>query len=291
MHVPWQEPGRPFPGSGEIRYRVIALLTVLWCTGLSCSGSVAATADGKALFEAKCAACHSVGGGPKLGPDLRGVAARRGKEETILAIVDPAKAGLGPSMPRLGLTQPEAEAISAYLDGNAAGASAAAGKEPPAQAATDAAAEATPEQVSLGQKLFDGSVRFANGGAACVACHNVNHETVTAGGNLAADLTRSFSRAGHEGLSAMLANAPFPVMRAAYEGKTITPEEIRALAGFLQRAEKESATQQAGNHGLRLFFGGAGGVVLLAGFFSLIGTRRKKRSVNQDIYDRQVRSE
>jgi len=246
-------------------------------------------ADGKALFEAKCGVCHSVGGGPKVGPDLKGIVARRGKEWTILAIVDPAKAGLGPSMPRLGLTQPEAEAVSAHLDGNAAEGSAAAGKEAPAQAAKEA--EATPEQVSLGQKLFDGSVRFANGGAACIACHHVNHEAVAAGGNLAADLTQSFSRMGHQGLSAMLANAPFPAMRVAYEGKTITAEEIRALTGFLQRAEKASATQQASGYGWRMFFGGAGGVVLLAGFFSLIGGRRKKRSVNQDIYDRQVRSE
>lgn len=288
MHFPRQEPVRPFPGARGIRYRVIALLTVLWCTG---EVGVAVAADGKALFEAKCAVCHSVGGGPKLGPDLKGVVAKRGKEGAILAIFDPAKAGLGPNMPQLGLTRAESEAVSAYLEGEEAGGGAAAGKEPPAQAAKDAAAEATPEQVSLGQKLFDGSVRFANGGAACTACHNVNHEAIAVGANLAADLTRSFSRMGNEGLSAMLANAPFPVMRVAYEGKTITPEEIRALAGFLQRAEKESATQQAGSYGWRMFFGGAGGVVVLAGFFTLIGGRRKKRSVNQDIYDRQVRSE
>jgi len=69
------------------------------CTG---EAGIAVAADGKALFEAKCGACHSVGGGPKVGPDLKGVVARRGKEWTILAIVDPAKAGLGPSMPGSG---------------------------------------------------------------------------------------------------------------------------------------------------------------------------------------------
>jgi len=89
----------------------------------------------------------------------------------------------------------------------------------------------------------------------------------------------------------MVANAPFPVMQVAYEGKPVSPEEIRALAGFLQRAEKASAAQQPGSYGWRMFFGGAGGVVVLAGFFALIGGRRKKRSVNQDIYDRQIKSE
>ena len=89
----------------------------------------------------------------------------------------------------------------------------------------------------------------------------------------------------------MLADAPFPVMQVAYAGKAISPEEIRALAGFLQRAEKEGDPQQTGHSGWSLFFGGAGGVAVLAGFFSLIGGRRMKRSVNQDIYDRQIKSE
>ena len=86
-------------------------------------------------------------------------------------------------------------------------------------------------------------------------------------------------------------SAPFPVMQSAYAGKAIKPEEIRALAGFLQHVEKEGDPQQTGNNGWSMFFGGAGGVVVLAGFFSLIGGRRKKRSVNQDIYDRQIKSE
>jgi len=264
------------------------LLAAGWCAG---GASIAVAADGAALFEAKCGACHSIGGGPRLGPDLKGVVAKRGKEGAILAIFDPAKAGLPPSMPNLGLTRPEAEAISVYLEGKKAGDGAAAAKEPSAQAAKELGAEATPAEISLGQKLFEGSARFAKGGPACNACHHVNSATVTGGGTLAADLTLSFSRTGKQGLDAMLADAPFPVMQVAYEGKAISPEEMRALAGFLQRVEKESASQQPGNYGWRMFFGGAGGVVVLAGFFTLVGGRRKKRSVNQDIYDRQIKSE
>ena len=280
------------PGNVSGPWSVRSVFGALLAAACYASGpGIAAAADAGALFEAKCAACHSVGGGPKLGPDLKGVVAKRGKEWAILAIVDPAKAGLGPSMPKLGLTQAEAEAISAFMDGKGTAGGAAASMEAPAQAAKEAAAAATPEDIRLGQKLFEGSARFAKGGPACNACHDVNHAGVTGGGNLAGDLTGSFSRMGKAGLDAMLANAPFPVMQVAYAGKAISPEEIRALTGFLQRAEKESATQQAGNHGWRLFFGGAGGLVVLAGFFSLVGGRRKKRSVNQDIYDRQIKSE
>jgi hypothetical protein len=230
-----------------------------------------------------------VGGGPKVGPDLKGLAARRGKDGAMLAMLDPAKAGLGPSMPNLGLSRSDAESIIAYLDAKGVGGAAAADKEAAAPAA--AALETTPEEIRLGQKLFEGSVRFVNGGPACNACHHVNYQGVSGGGILAADLTQSFSRMGKQGLESMLAEAPFPVMQFAYAGKTIKPEEIRALTGFLQRTEKEGDPQQTGNHGWSLFFGGAGGVVVLAGFFSLAGGRRKKRSVNQDIYDRQIKSE
>lgn len=263
--------------------RLAALLIAASCAG---AAGAAAVADGAALFEAKCAACHSVGGGAKLGPDLKGVVARRGKEGAILAMVDPAKAGLPASMPKLGLTQAEAEAISSFMQSREGGDSAAAGKESPAQ---DAAA--TPAEILLGQKLFEGSTRFANGGPGCNACHHVQSAAVTAGGILAADLTQSFSRSGRQGLDAMLANAPFPVMQVAYEGKAIKPEEIRALAGFLQRVEKESPAQQPLGHGWRLAIGGGGGVLVLAGLLALIGGRRKKRSVNHDIYGRQIKSE
>lgn len=258
------------------------LLATGWCAG---GASIAAAADGAALFEAKCGACHSVGGGPRLGPDLKGIVAKRGKDAAILAIVDPAKAGLPPSMPNLGVSRPEAEAISAYLEGKESGA----GKD--AAAPSVQAAELHPADIQRGQDLFEGKLRFANGGPSCNACHHVSNDALLGGGVLASELTLVFSRMGKPGLDAMLANAPFPVMQVAYEGKTITAEEVRALSGFLQHVDKEHARQLPKSWGWRMFFGGAGGVVVLAGFFTLVGGRRKKRSVNQDIYDRQIKSE
>jgi len=40
-----------------------------------------------------------------------------------------------------------------------------------------------------GAKLFDGTNAFEKGGAACVACHNVNSSLVISGGTLAMDLS------------------------------------------------------------------------------------------------------
>ena len=53
----------------------------------------------------------------------------------------------------------------------------------------------------------------------------------------------------------------------------------------------QSASQKPVNHGSRLLIGGVGTAIVLAGLFSLLGTGRKRRSVNQEIYDRQLKAE
>ena len=60
-------------------------------------------------------------------------------------------------------------------------------------------AEAQPGEIQLGQDLFEGKVRFANGGPSCNACHHVTSDTLLGGGLLAAELSLVFSRMGHAG--------------------------------------------------------------------------------------------
>jgi len=258
-----------------------------------CAGGTTAVQaqDGKAIFEAKCAVCHNIGGGPKVGPDLKDAIAKRGKEGMLAAILDPAKAGLKAGMPNLGLPKGEAGAIVAYVE-SAAGTGASADKAaapPVAQAAP--AAEPHPDAVQLGQDLFEGKARFANGGPSCNACHHVISDTAVGGGVLAAELTLVFSRMGKQGVETILTNSPFPVMAAAYQGKEFTEKETGALVAFLQHVEKDHARHLPKEYGLRMFSAGAGGVIVLLGIFSLAGRRRKSRCVNQEIYDRQVKSE
>jgi protein SCO1/2 len=85
--------------------------------------------EGQALFQEKCVACHTIGRGTLVGPDLQDVTARR--EQTWLArwIKEPDKmlAGGDPiaaqllqefnnvPMPNLGLTEQQVEALVAYL--------------------------------------------------------------------------------------------------------------------------------------------------------------------------------
>lgn len=164
---------------------------------------------------------------------------------------------------------------------------------PPAQAAVQADAQPGPDAIRRGQALFDGRVRFANKGPSCNACHHAQHEAVIGGGTLSTDLTASFSRMGNDGLRAILASAPFPGMQVAYAGKALTPDEIDALAGFLEHADKrpKNPNQQPADIALKTFGASAAGVAVLLGLFGLVGRRRKQQSVNQAIYDRQAKSE
>lgn len=84
--------------------------------------------EGKRVFETICVACHTVGAGVKIGPDLQGVTQRRSPDWLRRQIGDPEelfqagdslalanRARFAVAMPRLGLTQAQVEAVLAYL--------------------------------------------------------------------------------------------------------------------------------------------------------------------------------
>ena len=87
------------------------------------------TDRGTYLFKSRCAACHTVGGGDSIGPDLRGVTAVRDHEwlsrfiqtpDKVLAERDPIATALlkkynGVTMPNLRLGKVDAEALMEYL--------------------------------------------------------------------------------------------------------------------------------------------------------------------------------
>lgn len=82
------------------------------------------------LFQSRCASCHTVGGGDKIGPDLQGVAQRRDpawvsrfirEPEKVLAEGDPIALGLFQKykqvrMPNLRLGDEEVASLVAYID-------------------------------------------------------------------------------------------------------------------------------------------------------------------------------
>ena len=270
--------------------------------GLSVLGAAAtpskliAQSDGQAIFEARCVACHSTGPDRLVGPGLEGVLSRRDRAwlkrfimepDRMLASDDSIAAELLQEyllpMPNFGVTDAEAEAILTFLGGGGTPV----GTTTPQPAPAPAAAE---DQIVLGQDLFQGKTRLSNGGQTCNSCHDVTSDAVIGGGVLAAELTTVFSRLGGPGVRAILGSPPFPVMQRAYQDKPLTEEEVMALVGFLQRFDEAGALHQPSDYGIKLFGAGLLGVVILLGLYTLAWSGRLRGSVNQSIYDRQVKS-
>jgi hypothetical protein len=96
---------------------------------------------------------------------------------------------------------------------------------------------------------------------------------------------------GAPGIRAIIAQAPFPAMQAAYVDKPLTEGEVSDLTAYLQHVNAEHKKQTPKDYGMRLFAGGVVGSAALFGFCGLVWRGRKRGSVNQDIYDRQLKSD
>lgn len=84
---------------------------------------------GQSLFRGRCAGCHTLGAGERIGPDLKEVTLRRKREwiaqyllapDRMLASKDPIAVALAKShkvpMPNLGLTHEQVDELIAYLE-------------------------------------------------------------------------------------------------------------------------------------------------------------------------------
>lgn len=270
----------------------VAAMLVIWTAAIG----GAQTGTGEEKFNWICAACHTIGGGLRVGPDLQGVHERR-SEEWLLQFVlspqrminsgDPVAVQLQQQfnmivMPDPPFSSDEIKDILAYVKTG--------GRQGAAQAPVSARA-ATPDDIRGGQDLFQGLRRSTNGGPACNSCHHVRNDAVIGGGVLAKELTSVFTRLGAPGIHAILGRPPFPVMDEAYRGMPLTNDEIFALVSFLEDADRQQAFQQPRDYGFKLFYSGTAGFVVLMGLCALFGRRRKKHPVNRRVFDRQVRTQ
>lgn len=198
------------------------------------------TSDGEIIFTEKCAACHTVGGGKLVGPDLLGVTTRRDKAwltrwikepDKVLAEGDAAATQLFEEynkipMPNFALTDSEVAAVIAYFESVDAGA---------ALAPTSAAAALPVGNAENGKALFLGTTRLANGGPACMTCHSVTGIGALGGGNLGPDLTDVFNRyGGQAGLAAFLGVPSTVTMGAVWANQPMTDQERADLIAFFE---------------------------------------------------------
>ncbi len=142
-----------------------------------------------------------------------------------------------------------------------------------------------------GASLFDGTKPFKNGGVACIACHNVNSSEVISGGKLAKDLTMYGGDAMAPTVAMMITSSdamPSPLMTQAYKGHEITKKEGEELVEFFKTVNPKSKSE--GFAGMFWILGllGAGGIF---GGLILLGRKKVKNlSVNQEIFDRQLKT-
>jgi mono/diheme cytochrome c family protein len=204
--------------------------------------------DGETIFQTKCAACHTMGKGKLVGPDLKGVTVRRDAQWLKSFIADPNKlfAANDPTaqqllsesnnvrMPALGLTDAEVDALVAYL--GSAGATAGSVTAPAAQATAVAGDPAS------GHRVFTGELALANGGPSCIGCHTVSGIGGLGGGALGPDLTHVAQRYPGPGLAAVLRNIAFPTMAGPFANRPLTPQEEADLVAFLVQADQGQAS-------------------------------------------------
>lgn len=277
-------------------------------SGMLLGGMLLTTAaqaqDGKALFQ-QCAACHTIGGGRLVGPDLEGVNYNR-SEEWLVKFIQSSQSLIKSGdvdaiavfndynkmiMPDQNVSDAEAKAIIAHI--------ASLSPEPKAETTEEEVVEEiavvevvfTEEDVAMGKALFEGRERFKNGGVTCVSCHNVAVDDLIPGGLLAADLTEAYSRLGGvAAIKGILASPPFPAMRTSYGEHPLTEKEIHQLQAFLKYADEQKIYQNAPYYGSILTYGGLTVFITLLFIITWLWHYRKKQHVKKEIYDRQLKS-
>ncbi len=249
------------------------LTLILLLAGTSALGAQEAA---QTFFETNCAACHTIGAGRLIGPDLHGVNERQSREWLVKFMVDPtAVLASGDSyaqellaasnnvpMPKLpGVDTKMANALLDYIASKSGTI-----LEP---APVEEEIPFTAEEMNRGMDLFLGTESFLKGAPACISCHNVsNVGGFFGGGSLGPDLTTVYSRLGESrGLSAWLSSPASETMKPIFKDAQMSDSEIRALVAFFSVNGKdgvEPATQKAS-----FFYTGvaaAAAILLLFGF-------------------------
>ena len=214
------------------------LLAVLFLT----STSLASLPTPAAYFEQNCSSCHTVGGGPSVGPDLKGVTQRAArhwlvefirKPDAKIAAQDPyatktVTESQGMVMPGFpDVSEEFGEGLLEYIDQQSG-------------ASNAPATVGVTGDPARGRELFLGKRRLGNGAAACVACHQASGLPL-AGGRLGPDLSVVHRKLGGDrGLASWLRNPPGPLMSTIFRSGPLTTEEAADLTAFLRTTMENS---------------------------------------------------
>jgi mono/diheme cytochrome c family protein len=216
-------------------------------------------------FANNCARCHTIGGGPLNGPDLKHAGRHMDRSRLVRLLRNPKTAIRAH---RLGMTRERAEAVLDFIALEAR-------KEKPRFAALPIPDRPfTAEDVARGRELFIGRQALANGGPSCITCHTAYGSGGPDGGRLGPELTKAYERiGGRKVLSAHVWAAATPTMLPVYQQHPLEPDEVSSLVAFLEKAARDGV-EDASPLPVNFFLMGLGGTVLgLAAFSAFWGGR------------------
>jgi mono/diheme cytochrome c family protein len=251
--------------------------------------------EGEQLFKTTCAACHTIGGGRLVGPDLLGITEKKSQKWLIPFIKSSTsviKSGDADAnaifkeynyllMPDVTYSATQIASIINYISNSG---EIATGQDN--VVVVDILAGASAKNIQAGIELFAGSRRLANGGASCTSCHKVRDERIFSSGLLAKDLSQSYDLIGSAGLSGIILNPPFPVMAEAYKNHPLTGEEVINLTAYLKSVSEQRIYQRPTDFNAAFAFFGMMAFIMIYVMTIILYFKRKKFPVNREILDR-----
>ena len=271
----------PAPSAGTAcRFRRLVGILVIAACALS-APTLGFGQDSPDFFRQNCLNCHTIGGGPLTGPDLKGVTDRQEREWLIGFMINPKsyidrgdpyavkllRESRNVPMPVLpGMTRQRCEDLLDLI------ATESQLEESQFKGLQFSNRPFTDADRALGRKLFLGTEPLKNGGAACISCHSMHDIRLLGGGSLAsdrrvADLTNVYERLdGRKALSAWLAAPATETMQPIFQNHPIDSDEIDALVAYFEASAGQSPAQPATSRIAFLLVGVIGSIAVVFGF-------------------------
>ncbi|MFN8258065.1 MAG: c-type cytochrome [Bacteroidales bacterium] len=249
--------------------------------------------NGESSYNKICAACHTIGKGKLIGPDLKDVSKRRNPEwlvnfirssQDVIKSNDSYAIALFEEynkipMPDVNLSDAEIKQLISYIDEQSTKVITG------AESKTDSI-ELVNGNIESGRSLFIGERRFKNGGSACISCHTIDDSDVLYGGKLAKNLTASYGVLKSAGIGSVLKSLTFPAMTNTYGNKNLTDTEISDLTAYLKHTGENKYIGVSQSFDQMFFLFGLLFFIALLYFFHIFWKNKKPDSVKEHIYSR-----
>ena len=235
--------------------------------------------DADEFFQQNCTACHTIGGGRLIGPDLKEAVQQKDRAWLEHFIQDPEavlnsgdayalqlkKDAGGIVMPKMpGVTPEMARALMDLIEAKSKlpnlGGAAATVIEPPFTAG----------DVMAGARIFLGKQKLSQGGPACVSCHTLGSIGGFGGGRLGPDLTQVYTRlGGRKSLGAWLSAPATPTMQSVFRNHSLQSSEILPLLAVFEDSSRQSQPANA-NSQIKFSLAGIAGALLGLAFMGWV---------------------